>query len=112
MHSRLKTIIMISVASLCICAFLLGNSFGSTLDKDQKVLFDVKKVCRSSVSSFETMLPIPKKKFEIVVSDNPRYGREEEWTLNDKETLTRFGIKFLKIEIHQNKVQSVFFNKQ
>jgi len=110
MHSRFKTTMVISAVTVCIFAFLLSNSFGGTLDDDQKVIFDIKKVCRSSASSLEKMLPIPKEKFEIVVSANPKYGREEEWTLNDKDSLARFGIKFIKIEIHQSKVQSAYFS--
>ena len=75
--SRLKTIIIISVASLCTYAFLLGNSFGSTPDKDRKVLFDVKKSAEAlSVHLKQCCLSL-KKSLSICAVDNPRYGREE-----------------------------------
>ena len=109
MYSCFKRNMIILSFILYIFGLLLNYSSASISDNGEGFLFDIKKVCRSSVSSFEKMLPVPKEKFEIVVTHNPNYGREEKWTLSDRESLTYFGLKFLIIEIHQNKVQSIFF---
>jgi hypothetical protein len=54
-------------------------------------------------------LPVDKDLFDIEEIENPKYGHEEIWTLNNRQALRSLGLKMLRIEFHQGKVQSVWF---
>jgi len=63
-------------------------------------------------STVRDNLPADFPLFSIEEIENPKYGHEEIWSLNDKKTLEELGLKMLKIEIHQDMVQSISFKNE
>lgn len=76
---------------------------------EEKELLDIKSFCRMSEAAAKNNLPIEIGLFNIKEFENPKYGHEETWELKNKVALSSIGLKFLRIEIHQGKVQSVWF---
>ncbi|MEN8136722.1 MAG: hypothetical protein ABFS18_14495 [Thermodesulfobacteriota bacterium] len=72
-------------------------------------LFDIKSFCRMPVSVAKKNLPVAIEMFEIEKTENPKYGHEEVWSIQDEKALKNLGLTTLKIEIHQSQVQSVLF---
>ena len=72
-------------------------------------LFEIKSFCRANKEEAKKRLPVDINKFTITENYNPKYGREETWTLNDSKILKALGLKILKIEVQQNIIQSVWF---
>lgn len=75
----------------------------------ESVLFDIKSFCRMPAPMATNNLPVEKELFDIEEIENPKYGHEEIWLLNNKQALRSLGLKMLRIEVHQGKIQSVWF---
>lgn len=82
----------------------------SEVNASNMQLFDVKALCRAPEEIAKTRLPAPFEKFRVEEVENPKYGHEEIWTLTDQKETADLEIKFFRVEIHQNMVQSIWFS--
>ena len=96
---------MIKYLVIFIC---LMTAF-SPVSAEERALFDIREFCRMPEDIAKNNLPVEIDLFEVKEIENPKYGHEEVWSLKSNEILTTLGITMLRIEIHQNIVQSVWF---
>ena len=94
---------------LILIIIFLDGGLAKEYQQESKVILDIREVCGVPVNELLSSLPAKKDSFEIKITNNPKYGREETWTLRNKQELERLELKMLRIEIHQAKVQSVWF---
>ena len=81
----------------------------SSVSAKEGVLFDVKSFCRLPIEEAKAKLPVSIDFFQVTKREVPVYGHEETWILSDKTKLKLLELKTIQIEIHQNRVQSIWF---
>ncbi len=100
MRSEMKLrLLMVALLSF-YCSFASAN---------ESILFDVKSFCRMPIEEAKINLPVDIKHFNIEERDSIKYGHEETWTLTNNSKLKPLELKVIKIEIHQDIVQMVWF---